>query len=223
LTNSARLYTLIVVKRTTATNGHLSSLFLPLIFVLVLSACAGGPDASEDPEPASLPTAPVEEKTDSPQVQEGTEEQTEEAEEAVTREAEKAGVEGGTYVMDQEEYEETKKDLQLLVSDLNDIISSRDYKKWLTYLTKEYKDYYSNPTVLSDYSNAPVLNKYNISLRSLRDYFNYVVVQSRRNVEVDDIRAISRNKVKAYMYVDGNPVVVYTLEKVDDKWKITKE
>jgi hypothetical protein len=124
--------------------------------------------------------------------------------------------------MGAEEYETTKKDLSELVQELNTIISQQNYERWLNYLTKEYIEYYSDPKILQEYSSSPTLSKYNIKLRSLKDYFNYVVVASRRDVRIDDISAISENKVKAYMIVNEEPIVVYTLEKIDKRWKITR-
>ena len=129
---------------------------------------------------------------------------------------------GEEYQMDQEQYEETKRDLSELVSTLNSIIADEDYDEWLTYLTNEYISYYSDPEVLTELSRSPLLVKYNIKLRSLRDYFTYVVVASRRDVHIDDIKALDENKVKVYMIVNNEPIVVYTLEKVDNRWKITK-
>ena len=135
---------------------------------------------------------------------------------------EEATVSQEGYHMNKQQYEATKKDLSQLVSELNSIIADRDYQKWLTYLTKDYVSYYSDPKVLEEFSQAPLLVKYNIKLRSLQDYFNYVVVASRKNVRIDDIKAINENKVRAYMTVNNEPIVVYTLERVDGKWKITR-
>ena len=182
---------------------------------LLLVSCAGSPPMEEAAEPSPAPEAPSPE-TEQP------EDGPEKAPEPAPQPEGEAETGDDGYVMDEQEYEETKKDLAQLVSELNEIIASRNYSEWLTYLTDEYKDYYSAPEVLEEFSEAPVLKKYDIKLRSLRDYFNYVVVASRKNVKVDDIQAISPEKVKAYMYVDGDPVVVYTLEKVDGRWKITK-
>ncbi len=165
--------------------------------------------APEKPDIEEPPAQPSEEEREKPEEKSDTEDP-------------QAGVEGGSYVMDEEEYEETKKDLSELVSKLNEIIAARNYSRWLQYLTEDYKEHYSDPEVLREFNDAPVLKKYDIKLRSLKDYFNYVVVASRRNVQVDDIQAIGPNKVKAYMYVDGDPVVVYTLEKVDGEWEITQ-
>ena len=126
------------------------------------------------------------------------------------------------YKMDEEQYEKTKKDLSVLVDELNQIIARQDYEQWLKYLTTDYTSYYSDPAVLNELSQSPLMTKYNIRLRTLKDYFNYVVVGSRKDVHIDDINAISDMKVKVYMIVNNEPIVVYTLEKVDERWKITK-
>ncbi len=151
-----------------------------------------------------------------------TEKKPEEPEEEETQTENNVSAGTQAYTMGEQEYKQTKKDLSELVDELNRIIANRNYQKWLNYLTKEYKDYYSNPEVLKEYSEAPLLKKYDIKLRSLKDYFNYVVVASRKDVHIDDIKALSENKVRAYMIVDNEPIVVYTLKKVGDRWKITK-
>jgi len=126
-----------------------------------------------------------------------------------------------TFVMDKDTYIKTKEDLTKLVETLNGIIERRDYNTWLSYLSKEYYDYYSNPEVLKKQSESPLLKKYGIVLRSLKDYFNYVVVGSRKNVRLDEIKALDENHIKAYMYVDGSPVIIYELVKINGEWKIT--
>lgn len=193
-------------------------LFYAVVCILTVSwcitGCAGIQDRGSDVDPPS-PTAKTEQHTadTEPPAEQAESDPAEEAEDSVADEA---------YEMGEEEYQETKKDLSELVEELNQIIANRNYQEWLTYLTDEYKDYYSNPEVLQEYSDAPLLRKYDIKLRSLKDYFNYVVVASRRDVHIDDIKALSENKVRAYMIVNNEPIVVYTLEKVDDQWKITK-
>ncbi len=127
----------------------------------------------------------------------------------------------GEYVLDEATYKQTKEDLTKLISTLNSIIAAKDYETWLTYLTKKYYDYYSDPEVLKEQSESPLLKKYNIVLRSLKDYFNYVVVGSRKNVRLDEIKAIDADHIKAYMYVNDTPVIIYELVKVDGNWKIT--
>lgn len=124
------------------------------------------------------------------------------------------------YVMSEEDYQETKRNLSELVQELNKIVSSKDYETWLSYLTKEYRDYYSRTSVLKEQSESPLLKKYDVVLRSLRDYFLYVVVGSRQNVRLDEIKAMEEGRVRAYMYINGDPVIIYELQKVDEVWKI---
>lgn len=183
-----------------------------LTAALFVTGCASAPETKNgNGQPAS--TAQTEQKP--VDAQPAAEPADSAAEEPVAKDNE-------TYEMGEEEYQETKRDLSKLVEELNQIIANRNYQKWLTYLTTEYKEYYSDPAVLQEYSDAPLMKKYNIKLRSLKDYFNYVVVASRKDVRIDDIKALSENKVRAYMIVNNEPIVVYTLEKVGGQWKITK-
>jgi hypothetical protein len=186
------------------------------ILLLLLNACVSK-------EPVSEPTI-VKEKAPEVETTVETPVQVEEKDWEIPAEDQTAdtAASDGSYQMGAEEYETTKKDLSELVQELNTIISQQNYERWLNYLTREYIEYYSDPKILQEYSSSPTLSKYNIKLRSLKDYFNYVVVASRRDVRIDDISAISENKVKAYMIVNEEPIVVYTLEKIDKRWKITR-
>ncbi len=186
-----------------------------------VTGCASTPETSNDAaQPSSTAEAEQHTVDKEPAAEETETEAAEDTLEAASEPVDTAGTEA--YEMGEEEYQETKKDLSKLVEELNQIIASRNYQKWLTYLTNEYKEYYSDPAVLQEYSEAPLMKKYDIKLRSLKDYFNYVVVASRKDVRIDDIKALSENKVRAYMIVNNEPIVVYTLEKVDGQWKITK-
>ncbi len=156
-----------------------------------------------------------------PQTKESTA-STNQKEDTAKRETEQQEVKSGkSYELNAEEKAQTQKDLNQLVDEINKIISSRNYDKWLDFLTEDYIEYYSDLQRLEQLSESPILAKYGIKLRSLRDYFTYVVVASRKDVHIDDIKAIGEHSVKAYMVVEGEPVVVYTLEKVNDQWKIT--
>jgi len=194
----------------------LSAIILLLMLSLFLfNACVSDTAVSEpvqDPAPA-----PVNEASEPEPVSEEPA-----VEEPAEPEPAETPASDNEYEMDEEEYEITKRDLSELVQELNKIISSQRYEEWQNYLTQDYIDHYSDPGVLKEYSESPTLSKYNIRLRTLKDYFNYVVVASRRDVRIDDINAISENKVKAYMIVNNEPIVVYTLEKIDDRWKITR-
>ena len=167
-------------------------------------------------------SAPVEAAAEEHAVDQSAEKKAEKPEEpAKTETAESNKEPSGEYVLDEATYKKTKEDLTNLISNLNSIIAAKDYDTWLTYLTKKYYDYYSDPEVLKEQSESPLLKKYNIVLRSLKDYFNYVVVGSRKNVRLDEIKAIDADHIKAYMYVKGTPVIIYELVKINGNWKIT--
>ncbi len=175
------------------------------------------PDPVPSPIEAPQETSPAPDAKEEEAVQQAPDEgETNINEEEVTPEG------NDSYEMGEEEYQATKKDLSELVQRLNDIISKNNYEEWLDYLTSDYIDYYNDPEVLKKYSESPTMKKYNIKLRTLKDYFNYVVVASRRDVRIDDIKAISENEVKAYMIINDEPIVVYTLKKVDGRWNITR-
>ncbi len=120
------------------------------------------------------------------------------------------------------ELKKAETDIAVLIEKLNKIIASKKYENWKLNLSDDYIKYYSDPEVLKDKSQSPLLVKYGIVLRSLEDYFNYVVVGSRQNVKLDEIKVIDRDRIKAYMYVKGTPVIIYELVRIDNEWKIGK-
>lgn len=116
-------------------------------------------------------------------------------------------------------FESTKTAIELVVDNLNKITITRDYQKWLPYLSKEYKDFYSSPVVLNDISeNLPIKG---IKLKNLKDYFNYVFVPSRQNMRVDDIKFVSPTRVYVIMEIaPGSPAAIYILEKTTEGWNL---
>ena len=87
-------------------------------------------------------------------------------------------------------------------------------------MTDAYEDKYSDREELREISNMPILQRNDITLRSLRDYFRWVVVPSRANARLDDLRFITENEVEAIMSINGQQVILYHLKKVDGSWKI---
>jgi len=120
------------------------------------------------------------------------------------------------------EIKKAETDIAALISKLNGIIASKNFESWKTYLSDDYIAYYSDPKILTEKSQSPLLIKYKIVLRSLEDYFNYVVVGSRQNVKLDEIKALDRDRIKAYMFINNNAVIIYELIRIDDNWKIGK-
>jgi hypothetical protein len=124
------------------------------------------------------------------------------------------------FVVSEEVFAQTFSDVEALINELNKTIRNKNYDKWLTFLTEEYKDYYSSPGVLREISKKPTMQKYDIRLTTLKDYFTYVVVPSRSNARLDDLVFEDNNHVKAIMIFDEQRVILYRLVKVDGEWKI---
>ena len=131
-------------------------------------------------------------------------------------------IETPSKTLDEEELKEAETDIAELIEKLNTIISSKNFIKWKEYLSNDYIMYYSDPEVLKERSKTPLLIKNKIVLRSIEDYFNYVVVGSRQNVKLDEIKVLDRDRIKAYMFINNTPVIIYELIRIEDTWKIGK-
>jgi hypothetical protein len=112
-------------------------------------------------------------------------------------------------------------DVKRLIQNLNTVIQTRNYDLWITNLTQDYLEFWSDPETLARLSESPVLRRQNITLSSLRDYFIHVVYPSRQNDRVDDIEFIGETRIKAIIInPKGERLVLYNLEKIGDTWKI---
>jgi len=180
-----------------------AGLIVMTLFGIILGGCATAPPAPEpEPDvPVQKPAEPSKEQPEQPE-EEPLEEPT------------------GEFEVTEEVYEQTFNEVRKLIQDLNKIISSRNYSKWLTYLTKQYKERYSDPAVLAELSRQPTLKEYDIRLKSLADYFRYVVVPSRSEVRLDEILFSDKEHVRAIMEVDDRQIILYRLRLVDGSWKI---
>jgi hypothetical protein len=175
-------------------------IFFALIGALAMMSCAGSP------EPAPLNDGP-----DAEPVQF--------TEPALEPSTEPAGFD--PELVSVELKETTFADISVLIETLNTIIRRRDFGGWTGYLTEEYARHYSDPAVLAEMSQEPALKRYNVVLRSMQDFFNYVVYPSRQNMRVDDIEFIDENKVRAITINSKEErLVLYNLEKIGDTWKI---
>lgn len=117
-----------------------------------------------------------------------------------------------------ETYNQTKTEMEIIVDKLNHITATKDYAQWLTFLSDEYKRYYSQTATLNKVSEAlPVKG---IKLKSLKDYFTYVFVPSRQNVRVEDIKFVSPTRVNVIMKQANVSLLGYSLENIDSSWKL---
>jgi len=112
-------------------------------------------------------------------------------------------------------------DITALIKELNRITQARDYDAWKTYLADAFIAKYSDPEFLTRLSEAPILKQQGIVLKSLRDYFDFVVYPSHQNDHVDDIEFIGHNRVKAItISKKKESLVLWDLEKIGNSWKI---
>jgi len=124
-----------------------------------------------------------------------------------------------------EQYAATMEDVRHFIEELNLIISRKDYSSWKAELSPEYFKKISSSENLRQVSELPAMKTRKITLKSVNDYFNYVVVPSRANSRVDDIEFISENRVKAFTIMtnasgEEQRLRLYDLEKTGDIWKI---
>jgi hypothetical protein len=124
------------------------------------------------------------------------------------------------FVASDELYRTTFRDVQDVVAAITRIIAAGDYDGWLSYLTSDFVASRSSAEFLADASNAAVLKKNGIVLKSLRDYFNNVVVRSHLQVTLDDIQFTDETHVKALALVQGTPVILYYLVHENGRWKV---
>ncbi|MDR2501158.1 MAG: hypothetical protein LBD37_08805 [Treponema sp.] len=121
----------------------------------------------------------------------------------------------------QEVYDTAKFDAQKLIGSLNMIIRAKDYNAWVKNLADDYFRSISAPGYLKKISESPALKSRKIRITSPRDYFNYVVVPSRAEDQVDDIEFVSPSRIKAYRITpQGQRLRLYDLEKIGNNWKI---
>lgn len=116
--------------------------------------------------------------------------------------------------------EETLVDIQALVEKMNKIIASGDFDEWKNYLSDEYIREKSDPEYLRQSSESPILRKNNIQLKSLKDFFIYIVKPSRANARVDDIEFIDDVNIIAKTQIGTQIATLYKMIYIDGKWKI---
>ncbi len=126
----------------------------------------------------------------------------------------------GAYVPTEEQYLKTFHEVQDVIAALTKIIAAGDYDGWTQYLTGEYIASRSSAEFLQDASSAPILKKNGIVLKTLRDYFDNVVVRSRLQATLDDIQFLDETHVKAIGAVQGTPVILYYLVSEGGRWKV---
>ena len=124
------------------------------------------------------------------------------------------------FVVTEEVYSKTFSEIEMFIRSLNEIIRSEDYATWLTYLSEYYIQRTSDPEYLQEQSEQPLLKKSNVHLRSLQDYFTYVVVPSRTQAQLDELEFIDESQVRAFAMIRNTKALLYLLVRENGNWKI---
>jgi hypothetical protein len=175
----------------------------------------GEPEQSEPEQSESEESEPEESESEDPEPEVSRPEEPQPEEIKETEDEADEPIE-----VSEELYEQTFTEVEKTISELNEIIADRNFSAWQDYLTDDYRRTYSDPEVLAESSQSTVLVRNNITLRTLEDYFNFVVVPSRSNARLDDLVFIGEETVEAIMEVNERRYLLYLLKKTGNRWKI---
>ncbi|MDC7240123.1 MAG: hypothetical protein PQJ50_07160 [Spirochaetales bacterium] len=121
-----------------------------------------------------------------------------------------------------EVYEQTFDEITALIEKLNGIISDRKYDTWKRYLSDSYISTYNDRATLREIGeSSKILSDNNIELKTLKDYFEWVVVPSRSRATVDDIVFSDDKHLTVYTLIKDKRTILYQLEKFEDNWLIS--
>ena len=124
-----------------------------------------------------------------------------------------------TEAVTKKEFTDDKNEILVIISELAVIMESKDTLAWLKYIDEESKDYYKNPVNLRK-AQRKLPNKL-IELKTIEDYFKFVFIPARRNSQIDEIRYISKNHVKAVQIREDMPdAIYYEFKKENGKWLV---
>ncbi|MGI5096817.1 hypothetical protein IZU27_03295 [Treponema socranskii] len=115
-------------------------------------------------------------------------------------------------------FEDDKAAIMSIIDELSSIMAGGRYEAWLKFIDEESIRYWSNPKNLERASK--MLPVKGLRMNSLRDYFTYIFVPSRKGRKVDEIRYDSKTDVKAVQVSKDTDIIYYYFNKVGDKWLV---
>lgn len=120
-------------------------------------------------------------------------------------------------IVTKEEFIDDKTQILQIISELNEIMAKEDTEAWLKRISPDSIRYYSNPANIRK-AQKKLPNK-TLQLNGIGDYFKHVFIPSRKRSNVDEIRYVSKNLIKAVeVKPDGSTVVYYQFVKINGKW-----
>lgn len=117
-------------------------------------------------------------------------------------------------------YNKTFDEIESLINDLTKLIRKKNFNGWKKFLSEKYINKVGSADHLREVSQSPSLIDV-VELEDLRDYFQWVVVPSRINARLDEIKFMDETHVTAYMYIDDQPTILFQFELVNNTWEIT--
>lgn len=129
-------------------------------------------------------------------------------------------------VVSKETFNADKAAILKKISELNDIMTKKDYNSWLKYISEDSKKYWSNSYTLLKASEKLPKDLKGLKLKNLNDYFNYVFIPSRKGRQIDEIRYNSAESVKAVQVTKSEEndktkiTVYYNFIKEDGDWNV---
>ena len=126
--------------------------------------------------------------------------------------------------LEQETYEEVFGEVKAFIENLNRVIQNKNYGKWIEALSEERFKEISSRQFLASVSSSDFMKRRKIEVKTVNDYFIYVVVPSRANSQVDKIEILDNNRVKAFYENTKKETteLVYELIKNGNTWKILR-
>jgi len=118
----------------------------------------------------------------------------------------------------QKTFEDDKAVIMATIDELSSIMASGRYEAWLKYIDDESIRYWSNPKNLQRASK--MLPVKGLRMNTLRDYFTYIFVPSRKGRKVDEIRYDSKTDVKAVQVSKDTDIIYYYFNKIGNKWLV---
>ena len=115
-------------------------------------------------------------------------------------------------------FEDDKAAIMASIGELSSIMTGGRYEAWLKFIDEESIRYWSNPKNLERASK--MLPVKGLRMNSLRDYFTYIFVPSRKGRKVDEIRYDSKTSVKAVQVREDTDIIYYYFNKINGKWLV---
>jgi hypothetical protein len=120
----------------------------------------------------------------------------------------------------EELYNRTFDEIESLIDELTKLIRKKNFNGWKKFLSEKYMEKVGSAEYLREVSESPSLKDV-VELKTLRDYFQWVVVPSRASARLDEILFKDETHVTAYMYIEGNPAILFQFELIDGEWAVT--